>query len=399
MPKRRGHGEGSIYERKDGRWCAAVTVGRDAKGRLKRRYLYGATRREVQQALTKLLGERQRGALVDPSRETVEAFLERWLRDYAAHNVRPATYQCYRYSAKRIVRILGQVRLSALRPAMIQEFYSQELAEVSSQTVRHSHTVLHEALGHAVRWGLLMANPVDAVAAPRVQRGPVTAWTAEQAARFLEAAKEDRFHVAYVLSMYLGLGRGEVLGLKWSDLDLERGAMAVRRQVCMVGGKVSVEPTKTKGRQRPLELDAELVAALKKHRAAQNEERLRLGAAWQDEDWVFPSQQGGPMDPQRFYRLHFKAAVERAGLTLPGRLGYHAAMRHTFASLSLQAGVPVNTVSAGLGHTTSRMTLDTYSHLMPGMQREATRRIREALAGADRKPKPGSQAREKIPRQ
>ncbi len=336
--------------------------------------------REVKRELTKMLRELDTGNFVDPSKETVGDFLVRWLRDYAAHNVRPKTFELYEMLVrKHITPAIGAYLLQQLQPVHIQELYSQKLAAgLSSQTVRHFHTVLREAMGHALKWGLLGRNVAEAVSPPRVQRKNVSAWSMEEAARFLEATEKSRYHALFLLAIYGGLRRGELLGLKWEDVDFDAKLLFIKRQVVLVGGRVAVQEPKTAQSKRGLVLDDDLAAALKKHKVAQAKERLQAGPLWQDGGWIFPNGIGKPLEPQNLINRHFKPLAEKAGVP---PIRFHD-LRHTCATSLLQIGVSAKEVAEQLGHSTTRMTLDTYSHVLASMKREAARRMGEAMRAA-----------------
>ena len=274
--------------------------------------------------------------------------------------------------------------MDRLTPAQIQAFYSAKLKTLSSQTVRHFHTVLREALRHAVMWEMLRRNPADRVSPPRIVREKeAISLTGEQVSAFLDAAKGDRFYAAFVLAIYLGLRRGELLGLQWDDLDFEAGTLKVRRQVAMVGGRVVVQEPKTPGSRRVLVLDAGLLKVLAQWKSDQTEWARSLAAPGKPVPrvrWLFPALTGGPMSPQNFVRRHFLPLAAKAGL--PEGIRLHD-LRHTFATLAALGGVPMHVTARQLGHSTTRMTAEVYSHVLPEMQREVVRRVRAVVERND----------------
>ncbi|MDA8144686.1 MAG: site-specific integrase, partial [Thermaerobacter sp.] len=240
---------GSIRPQGEHTWRVEVRRGRDpVTGKLLRTSVtVEGSRRDAERELTRILRELDTGAFVDPARETFGEFLERWLRDYAAHNVRSKTLELYGILVRRhVAPALGSLPLPKVAPAKIQEFYSRKLEEgLSAQTVRHMHTVIRESLGHAVKWGLLARNPAEAVMPPRVRRRELTVWSLPEARRFLAAAESSPHYPVFLLAIFCGLRRGEVLGLKWSDIDWDAGLLMVRRQLALVGGRPTVQELKT----------------------------------------------------------------------------------------------------------------------------------------------------------
>lgn len=390
-PSRSRRGDGSVYQRKDGKWVGEATVGRRADGARDRRFVYADTREEAQEKLRKLLHERDRGLLADPAKQTVGEFLASWLQDVAKPTVRPRTYDCYSDIVEQHIKpALGGVRLSKLSPQHLQRFYREKQEQGLTRTVRLCHAVLHRALGQATKWGLIPRNPADLVDPPKVPKKEFKPLSPEEAQRFLAAAEGDRFHALYVLAVTCGLRQGELLGLKWEDLDLERGVLQVRHQLQWVRAEgeerkgkkraepkwVLTEPKSAKSR-RVVSLPAVAVAVLKKHKAAQAEERLRMGEVWQDLGFVFCTSIGTPESPSNLRKRSFVPLLEKAGLP---RVRFHD-LRHTCATVLLAQGVHPKLVQEQLGHSQISLTLDTYSHVMPDMKREVAAKM-DALFGA-----------------
>lgn len=390
-PSRSRRGDGSVYQRKDGKWVGEATVGRRADGARDRRFVYADTREEAQEKLRKLLHERDRGLLADPAKQTVGEFLASWLQDVAKPTVRPRTYDCYSDIVEQHIKpALGGVRLSKLSPQHLQRFYREKQEQGLTRTVRLCHAVLHRALGQATKWGLIPRNPADLVDPPKVPKKEFKPLSPEEAQRFLAAAEGDRFHALYVLAVTCGLRQGELLGLKWEDLDLERGVLQVRHQLQWVRAEgeerkgkkraepkwVLTEPKSAKSR-RVVSLPAVAVAVLKKHKAAQAEERLRMGEVWQDLGFVFCTSIGTPESPSNLRKRSFVPLLEKAGLP---KVRFHD-LRHTCATVLLAQGVHPKLVQEQLGHSQISLTLDTYSHVMPDMKREVAAKM-DALFGA-----------------
>lgn len=375
-------GDGSVYQRKDGKWVGEAVVGRRADGARLRRYVYGNTREEVQAELRKLLYERDRGLLTDPGKQTVGDFLRAWLRDVAKPSVRQRTYERYELIIRRhLLPGIGSILLSKLTPQHVQNLYRRMMEAGLTSTTRQAHAILHKSLGQAAKWGLVPRNVADLVDPPKTAKKEFRVLTPEEAQRFLDAAEGDRFYALYVLAVMCGLREGELLGLKWEDVDLDRGVLQVKRQLQWVkaeegkdiDGKkrrtptkwVLTEPKSAKSR-RVVTLPALAVAALKKHKACQTEERLRLGEAWQDLGLVFTTEAGTPVHKSNLFNRSFKPLLERAGLP---KLRFHD-LRHTCATILLARGIHPKLVQEQLGHSQISLTLDTYSHVLPALQKE-----------------------------
>jgi len=371
------------YIRKRGKhsWQVMVRAGRDpVSGKYVRiaRTVRG-TRKDAERVLARLLHEATHGALVDPGRTTTGEWLDRWLHDVAKPNVAAKTWERY----EEIVRLhlkphLGNIPLHRLRPAHVQRLYAAlQEAGKHPKTILHVHRTLHAALEAAVRLEVVVRNVCDAVRPPRVPPSERRALTEGELARVIRAAEGTRLHVPVLLAALCGLRRGEVLGLRWEDVDLERGVLVVRRSLEMASGKLGLKETKT-GRARGIEVPPMVLAALRNHRKEQLEARLRLGSEWQDHDLVCYAETGGPWWPNNFERA-FRSLVRRCGI---GHFTFHD-LRHTHASQAIRLGADIRTLAARLGHSTPTLTLNVYGHEMPGAQRELSlrvdRMIREAL--------------------
>jgi integrase len=363
---RRGHNEGSVYrEAADGRWTAAVDMGW-IDGRRRRKKIHGETRAEVARKLTEALKRRDDGLPATIDKRTVGQFLAGWL-DATKPTLKPGTYARY----EQYVRVhaepeIGSIPLSKLSPADLQALYAKRLAAgASPRTVGHLHRVLHRAFGQAVRWDVLLRNPVERVDPPRVTRTPISTLKAEQARSLLDAAKGQRLEALYVLALTTGARQGELLALRWRDTDMERHSIQIRGSLRRSPDGFSIGETKS-SKSRRIELTATAVEALRRHRAAQNEERLRLGELWDDHDLVFANELGRPIEAGNLLRRSFAPLLEAAACP---RIRFHD-LRHTTATLLLERGVPVKAVSELLGHASIGTTLDLYAHVTETMQRQ-----------------------------
>lgn len=373
---KRANGEGSIHQRNDGRWCASLSVGRG-----RRKHFLGTSRAEVSRKLTAALKGRDDGLPTITERQTVEQFLKNWL-EAVRPSIRERTWVRYeQYVRLHAVPDLGKIPLTRLTPQHLQRLYSDRLkAGLSATTVHHLHAMLHSALDQAVRWTLLPRNVADLVDPPRMLRHDISTLDPGQARLLLDAAAGDRLEALYVLALTTGMREGEILGLKWRDVDFAGSAVEVRGSLQRVpSGLVLAEP-KTNRSRRHIGLTETALVALRQHRALQAAERLRLGAAWRNEiDLVFVDEVGAPIDATRFLRTSFKPLLKAAGLP---KIRFHD-LRHSAATLLLGRGIHPKIVSEMLGHSQIAITLDLYSHVTPTMQREATDAM-DAIVGAPR---------------
>ncbi len=365
--KKRGQGEGTIRQRADGRWEAMYTY-HDATGHMKRRSLYGKTQREVREKLTAALRALDQGDAPITDRQTVAQFLDRWLADVVKPSVRPKTYHSY----AQLVRLhlkpaLGRHQLAKLLPQHVQGMMNDKLAAgLSPRTVQYLRAVLRRALGQALKWGLVARNVATLVDPPRSERHEMQALNPSQAGQFLEAARGDRLEALYRVALSLGLRQGEILGLRWEDVDFDAGTMRVRVQLQRIDGKPRLVDLKTVKSRRTVALPAALVMALKAHRMHQLEERLLAGGRWQDWGLVFTSTIGTPLDARNL-TTRYKALLKRAGLP---DVRFHD-LRHSCASLLIAQGVPPRVVMEILGHSQISLTLNTYTHVLLDAQRQA----------------------------
>src|SRR5215207_4559065 len=325
MARKRGNGEGSIYRRKDGRWVGQYTV-YTAKGP-KYRYIYGKTRAAVAEKLSKALAARSSGFVSDVGNLTAGEYLDRWLADSLRGTVRAST--CERHEINVRVHInpsLGNVRLKGLTPAHVRGLHREKLdSGLAPATVRKIHSTLHKALSQAVSDGLIPRNAA-AIKAPRPDPEEIHPLSADEASALLEAARGDRFRALYVLAITTGLRRGELLGLRWRDVDLEHGVLRVGRALVREGGRYRLGETKTKRGHRSIRLASQAVSALGAHRKRQLEERIRLAGLYEEHDLIFATQRGTPLNPENLVKRSFKPLLEWTGLP---EIRFHD-LRHTF---------------------------------------------------------------------
>ena len=379
MAKKRANGDGSIRKRKDGRWEGRYVVGHDPlTGKMISRNVLGKTQAQVKEKLRTAIENSKRLDYTQTGKYTVGQWMDEWFEAYARVKVRPSSHQTYKgYIENHIKPNIGDIPIEKLTSLQLQKFYRLLLAEgripriesekqpkgLSAKTVRNINQVISSAMDMAVRHKLILTNPTEGCELPKVEHREMKTLPAEQLGAFLREAKESGVYELYYLDLATGLRRGELLGLKWEDIDLQNGIIHVRRQVARVDGEVKELPLKTKNSYRNISISQDAVAMLTEMEAHRSS------------DYVFPSSTGGPISPDSVNNMLHRV-LKRAGLP---SIRFHD-LRHTFATLALQNGVDIKTVSGMLGHFSAGFTLDTYAHVTTSAQKEAARTMGNVLA-------------------
>jgi len=376
MARRRGNGEGSITRRKDGLYMARYWV-ETSKGP-KRKTLYGKKREEVADKLARALAERADGIVYDDENLTVGEYLDYWLKGSVRGSVRQSTFDRYEIAVRvHIKPALGRLKLKKLTPAHLAGFYQDRLAVgFAPASVNKLHVTLHKALDQAVKWHMVPRNVAEAVTAPRPTPDEMRTLSAKETHRFLEAARGDKLETLYVVAVTTGMRQGELLALKWQDIDLENACVSVRRTITMSRGRILLGEPKTKKSRRTIHLTVAAVRALREHLNRQMEHMQRPGDLYRDQGLVFASKVGTPINPTNLRRRSLASLLKRAGLP---HIRFHD-LRHTCATLLLGRNVHPKYVQELLGHANIAITLDTYSHVIPGMGDQTARAMEDALS-------------------
>ena len=376
--KERGNGSGTVYPRKNKQGKIIGYRGSYFAPDGKRRYVSAKRKGDAERALRQAMTDADRGLVFEAGTLTVENYLNRWLTDSVKDTVRGTTYERYeQITRKHIVPEVGSLKLKALTPAHVRGLYKSKLESgLSPRTVQYIHVTLHKALKQAVWDGLVPRNSTEAVKPPQVGREEIRPLTPEQVKALFDAAKEDRLEALYVLAVTTGLRQGELLGLKWEDVDMEAGTLQVRRALTTAKGGPVLSAPKTKGSRRTVKLNQTALEALRSHLARQLEEIDRVGSLWGENGLIFASEVGKPLARRNLTTHRFKPLLKRAELP---QIRFHD-LRHTCATLLLSKNVNPKIVSEMLGHATKAITLDTYSHVLPTMQESAAKAMKDALS-------------------
>jgi integrase len=377
--------KGHLRERSPGHW-AIILEQRDAGTGIRKRkwHSFAGTKRQAQIECARLISEMKGGTYLEPSKITLAQFLDRWLEHMVSQISSKSHARYGELARKNIVPLLGSVVLTQLRPALISTAYSKALTHgrrdgtggLSPQTVTHMHRVLKQALGQAVKWELLNRNPVDAVDPPRAVRAPMQTYDLDQTAELIEVMRPTRMLIPTLLAVLCGMRRGEVAAVRWKNVNLTAAQLAILESAEQVGSKVRYKVPKS-GKGRTLALSASLVEELRAHRLRQAEELLKVGIRLTDNTFVVAQADGTPLQPDTLTQDWFR---KLADTSLP-RIRFHD-LRHAHATHMLSSGVHPKVASERLGHSKIGITLDLYSHVLPGMEADAAERVDVALQAA-----------------
>ena len=372
MAGRRASGEGSIYRRRNGTWSAIATL---PDGR--RKHIYGKTRDQVRGKLAEILHALQNGSFTDARGKTLGDFLDQWLADVVKPRVRAWTFTGYEVHVRRHIKpVLGRVPLEKLSPQHVQHLLNRKLEEgLKPKSVRYLRGTLRTALNEAVRWGLVSRNAAALVDGPRVERFDIQPFTPAEARVFLDSIAGERLEALYSVALTMGLRQGEALGLRWQDVDVELGYLRISKQLQRVHGAPQLVEPKTARSRRTLAMPPMITKSLEQHRVRQRQERSNAGSRWAETDLVFASTEGKPLDGTAISK-GFHSLLKRAGLQ---QRRFHD-LRHSCATLLLVQGVSPRVVMDLLGHSQIGLTMNTYSHVIPDLRRDAADRMQDLLA-------------------
>jgi integrase len=361
---RRNHDEGSVFQRKDGRWVAQVRI----DGKMKSRYF--KAEKEANAGLRKMLHEKEQGTLATGPNQLLKVYIEQWLeQQYKFSNILLSTYISYRtVIRKHIIPVLGHIQLQKLTHRQVETLYAKKLDEgLSASRVRSIHSVLHNALRQAVRQNLLARNVCDLANVPTPLDYEPQPLTPEQAHQLLRVAREHRFEVLLIVAIATGMRRGELIGLHWQDINFDERCLNVQRSVSRLSGHGIVESRpKTKSGRRKIMLPAFAIVALKRQREQQQEVREKAGSTWKEKDIVFCNKFGDYIEPSRLHE-NYKRLLKKAGLP---DIRIHD-LRHSAASYLAMLKVHPKIVQEILGHSNVSITLNIYSHMFPSEHEEA----------------------------
>lgn len=398
---KRGKGEGSIFQRKDGRWVAIVDYGY-REGKRQRKSIYGTTRKEVSDEMKRTLRAQQLGMPPELGRLTVGEWLTRWLETQKPPATKPKTYAAYEYHTRiHLMPAFGHIPLVKLQPQDVREFMQRRAdAGLAAKTVRHFRATLRATLNVAVNDGLTARNVAALAKPPKLDERPLQVFTEAEAAQFLALVKGHRLEALFTVALALGLRQGEILGLRWQDVDLDAGTLEVNHTLQRVKkpgekngkGKLQLIAPKTERSCRRIRLPAAAISALTAHRIRQQQERNAAGPRWRNTGMVFATHIATMLDQRNLARTFYaimntpdpEPDLKKKRKLLPS-LRFHD-LRHSAATLLLLQGVHPRSIMELLGHSSISLTMDTYGHVLDEMKRETARQTDEVFSRLAVKP-------------
>jgi integrase len=383
---RNAQGGGSIRQRKDGKWEARYTTGRDpGTGKQIQKSVYGNTQAEVRKKLVQISATIDEGTYTEPSRLTVGAWLDIWLSEYAVNSIKPSTLHNYKKCCNSYLKPnISAIKLTAINAPSIQKMInalhtgSDSKKGLAPKTIKNIHGVLHKALQQAVKLGFIRSNPADACTLPRLAKKEIKPLDREQITSFLEAIQGHEFETLYLITLFTGMRQSETLGLRWQCVDFAKGTILVNAQLLRnygEGGYYFDESTKN-NKFRKITPAKFVMTALKKHKVEQMKSRLLAGVAWVESDYVFTNALGEHLKHVTVYK-GYKRIVSSLGIP---SARYHD-LRHSYAVSALQAGDDVKTVQENMGHHTAAFTLDVYGHVTEQMKKDSADRMDMFIKG------------------
>jgi integrase len=381
--------KGHIKQRGERSWSIVIELPRDPITGKRRQqwHTVKGTKRDAEKTLREIQYSLDKGTYVKPNQITVGEWLTSWLQNYVFMNTSPRTLESYSEIVnKHLIPALGMVKLSQLEPQQVQSYYAKMLTKgrtdgkggLSARSVIYHHRILSKSLSYAVKMGVTVRNIADAVDPPRAARVTMRTLSAIEVNQFLDAARENSHYVFFSTLLFTGLRRGELLALKWRNLDLGKGTLNVVETAYQLrNGEYILKEPKTANSRRSVTLPQSLIELLKGYRADQELYRIQLGVSLNTDDFVFSNPDGSPLSPGSI-TLAFRRIIKKAGLR---HIRVHD-LRHTHATLMLSAGVHPKVVSERLGHASISITLDIYSHVLPGLQEAAAEKF-DSIFSAD----------------
>lgn len=373
------NGNGTIRQRKDGRWEGIYTLGNDlGTGKLIKKSVYGATAEEVAKKIREITASIDSNTYLEPNKMPLKKWLDEWLNEYCA-DVKERTRNTYKSAIDtRIAPKLGAVRLCDLTTYHIQRFIN-DLGKgekpLSPKTIKNTHGVLHSALEKAKLLHCIRENPADACTLPRVEKPDIRYMAGDDLKRFLKAIRGHQFESMFLVALFTGMRQGELLGLCWDAVDLDNGIITIKRQLQLIDGSYHMTTTKS-GKARKLTPSSFVMDTLREQKKHQLLQRVAAGAAWYNPDgFVFTDAIGQHIARNTLYH-NYKRVLEEAGLDK--NLRFHD-LRHSYAVFSMESGDNFKEIQEAMGHYSTSFTMDTYEHVSPHARKASSDRQNTAI--------------------
>lgn len=374
MSIKRGQNEGSVRQRKDGTWEARYTIGKDASGRQKQKSVYGKTRKEVSEKLAKALNEINTGTFIEEHKITLYEWLSEWIILYKKNNIRKSTFETHSNTISKHIKDtdLGNTVLSKLKSIHFQKLYVSKLNDgLSPSTIKRMHVILKNALKQAVNTNILTKNPLDNVSPPAQIQPEIKVMSIDEQKQFIEALDDEYYRLAFLLTIHTGLRLGELLALRWKDIDFDKKILTVRCSVRRVSGELLIQEPKSKNSRRNIPLLKNILAELTTLKGSNNDPN----------GIVFTNPYGFITEP-RYFTEQFKKILKKA--KLDNSYNFHS-LRHAFATRLIEAGENAKIVADLLGHSNVSFTLNTYAHALPEKKHSAIEKLRKIFENDDEK--------------
>jgi integrase len=363
---KKGHNEGTIRMRKDGTYEARYRVGNLRKS------IYGKTKPEVKSKLQIVLANITKGDHLEPCKVKFYDWLIEWLKTYKKNTIRETTYESHKSAIDKHIKNadVGKLTISALKPIHFQKLYNDKLKTLSAGTIKRLHVTLKDALKQSVNCDMISKNPLDKLSPPTIEKKEIKILTKKDQQKFINGVSDLKLGLAFLLAMQTGLRKGELLALRWDDIDIAKKILNVKRNVQRVNGRLLMQEPKTKTSRRMVPIMPQMIEQLENHKKEQNKEKMRNRKIWDKNNFVFCTEFGQIIDPRRF-QDEFKDALKECELS---DYNFHA-LRHTFVSNLLDAGENPKVICELIGHTKVAFMLETYAHLFPESKHDAINKI------------------------
>lgn len=388
--RKASNGEGSIFKDKNGKWRASITIGKDPiTGRQKKQWFYGKSEKEVREKKLKALAQIQNGDYIEPSKITLEQWLHTWLWDYKKMKIQATTFESYEYVIRiHINPTLGKNQLNKLRAEDLQKLYNSKLkcgrldgeGGLSNRSVKYIHTIMVQALTQAVKSGLLIKNIAEATDPPKLVKKEMRVLSIEEQEMFISAIENERLRALFILAPNCGAREGEILALKWDDIDFEKNKIRIDETIKRVKTfdasknktELVLKTPKTSSSNRNIDIPPLVMQELHQHKIRQNEEKLKAGQLYKDNNLVFCTDLGNPIDVSNLMRV-YKRILKRSGIDIRG-VTFHT-LRHVYGSRLNDLDVNPKTIQSLMGHSSIKTTMDIYVHPSEEKQKEAANKM------------------------